>query len=86
MLKPFYLLDGKAVTDEAHSGSLIAVSLNQHFALLRTDHPLKKSDNIFLDMEIDLYAKVTGMEQEDYIVAFTMRPEGFTEWIRRITV
>ena len=82
----FYLLDGKAVTDEAHPGSLIAVSLNQHFALLRTDHPLKKSDNIFLDMEIDLYAKVTGMEQEDYVVAFTMRPEGFTEWIRRITV
>ena len=40
---------------------------------------------IFLDMEIDLYAKVTGMEQNDYVVAFTMRPEGFTEWIRKIT-
>ena len=78
----FYLLEGKAVEKEAHPGSLVAVSENQHYALLRTEHPLNKSDNIFLDMDIDLYAKVTGMDQENYIVAFTMRPEGFTEWIR----
>ncbi len=80
----FSLLDGKMVSKETHPGSLAAVSVNQHFALLRTEFELNISDNLFLDMDIDLYAKVTGKENEDYILAFTMRPEGFTEWINSL--
>ena len=80
----FSLLNGKAVEEESHPGTIIAVSSNQRFALLRTDYPLEEKDNLFLDMEIDLYAKVIGKKDDDHLISFTMRPEGFSEWFKRL--
>lgn len=80
----FYLLDGKRVMEDRHRGKITAVSENQHYALFSTDFPLEKSNNIMLDVGIDLYAKVVGMQDGIYIISFTMRTDGFSEWIRNL--
>ena len=82
----FFLLDGKHVTDKPYLGIVTAVSANQHFALLRTESVLKKNDNIMLRADIDLYAKVVGTEEDRFIVSFTMRTEGFSDWIKNLPV
>ena len=80
----FYLLDGKAVQKDARKGVLKAVSENQRYALFSADSPLKVSDNIMLSVGIDIYAKVVGVEEESYMISFTLRPYGFSEWIRTL--
>ena len=79
-----HLLDGKIVEEAAHTASVTAISENSHYASLRTRFDLHINDNIMIDSELMMYAKVTGTEGRDYVVSFTMRPEGFTDWVKSL--
>ena len=82
----YFLLDGKHVVDMPHLGTITAVSGDQHFALLRTQTVLENNENIMLRANIDMYAKVIGKEENMYVVSFTMRTEGFSDWIKNLSV
>ena len=77
----FYLLDGKLVKTESHTGCITALSEFRRSALLQTDCPLNIGDNIMIQTDIDVYAKVTGQQDKEWIISFTMRPDGFSDWI-----
>jgi hypothetical protein len=79
-----YLLDGKIVQDTPHTVTLIAVSDNGHYAKLHTRLKLKVSDNMMIRSGLTMYAKVIGKEENDYLISFTMRPDGFTDWINSL--
>lgn len=81
----FYLLDGKLVSETSHSGYIIAVSENRHFALLSSEYPLKQNNNIMFDEAINIYAKVIGANKEAYIISFTSRTDEVLEWIDKLT-
>lgn len=81
----FYLLDGKLVSETSHSGNIIAVSENRHFALLSSEYPLKQNNNIMFDEAINIYAKVIGANKEAYIISFTSRTDEVLEWIDKLT-
>ena len=79
-----YLLDGKIVQDTPHTVTLTAVSDNGHYAKLHTRLKLKVSDNMMIRSGLTMYAKVIGKEENDYLISFTMRPDGFTDWINSL--
>ena len=80
----FSLLTGKQVEKETHPAKFLAVSENTHFACLSTEYELKKGDNIMISTEIDLYAKVINPQDDGYVISFTMRTEGFSDWAKRL--
>ncbi len=82
----FRYIDGKVISENVHSGKIIAVSEDRHFALLTTAHRLKKNNNIVLHEFSDVYAKVIGVEEDAYIISFTARTEGFQKWIDNLQV
>ena len=78
----FHLLDGKKVEPESHTGQFTAISQSQRFAMLQTDTVLKPGDNIMINDVIDSYAKVINSDKDNYMISFTMRPDGFSNWIK----
>ena len=74
----FYILDGKVVDPEPHTGSLTDISEDGKHGLIGTEDMLLPLQNLMLrfgDMEV--YAKVTEAGQRGYRIGFTMKPDGF---------
>ncbi|MBR1658710.1 MAG: PAS domain-containing protein, partial [Oscillospiraceae bacterium] len=76
----FQPIHDKHVDEESASGRLTALSL--HEALLSTDTPLKRFDN--LEMEAGgmdgILCKVIAQRDDGFLIRFTSTPEGFAEW------
>lgn len=81
----FQMVDGKAVEKTAHSGTVTAISDNGHYMILRTRLKLKVSDNIMIRSGLTMYAKVIGKEEQNFIIAFTLRPDGFSDWVKTLS-
>ena len=79
-----YPVENKIVQENPHTVSLTAISENRHYALLHTRIDLNVNDNIMIRSAVTTYAKVIGKEDDNYIISFTMRPEGFSEWINSL--
>ena len=76
----FRELSGKAVGDEEYTGRVTDLSSDTHYARLVTDASLKKAMNIMIEIGGDLYAKVTGVGESDYVLCFTAKPDNFKPW------
>ena len=85
----FFRMDGKQVEETAASGEITAVSEKQ--AVLKTAAEVAVFDNLRLDVFGELDVKVTGCEmsaggKEKLLrLTFTAKPEGFSEWVKRIS-
>ena len=80
-----HLLVGKIVQETSHTVRLTAISDNGHYALLHTRIKLKNNDNIMIKSGLTMYAKVIAKEKNDFVISFTMRPEGFSDWIKTLS-
>ena len=80
----FRHIDGKVISENVHNGKVSAISKDRHFALLITEHKLKKNNNIVLYEHSDVYAKVIGVKEDAYIISFTARTEGFQKWLDKL--
>ena len=78
----YYLLDGKTVDPEPHTGALTEVSTDQRFGLLATEDALQPLQNLLLKIgDIEVYAKVKKHLNRGFRIGFTTNPEGFSELI-----
>ena len=78
------VLDGKTVGTERHAGALAAVSEDGRFGILTTEYRLQAMQDLVLQIGgMDVYVKVTDQEKNGYRIGFTMKPEGFSEFIDR---
>lgn len=78
----YYLLDGKTVDPEPHSGTLTKVSSDSKFGLLVTEDTLQPLQNLLLKIDdIEVYAKVKDRGNRGCRIGFTTSPEGFPELI-----
>ena len=78
----YYLLDGKTVDPEPHSGTLTKVSSDRKFGLLVTEDTLQPLQNLLLKIDdIEVYAKVKDRGNRGCRIGFTTSPEGFPELI-----
>ena len=80
----FFVLNGKIVDETPHHGWLTAVSGDLRFARLTSEFEMPVSTDIMMDVGIQLYGKVTGVDDNGYLVGFTVRSEGFSQWGKRI--
>lgn len=78
------LNEHKSVSGEKHSGTLLALSADDRFAVLRTDFPLPLEANLLLEIGGDLYAKIVDSYGEDPVLCFTSRPASYDEWKRSL--
>lgn len=78
----YYLLDGKTVDPETHTGILAEISRDKKFGLLVTEDALQPLQNLLLKIGgIEVYAKVKKREKRGIRIGFTTNPEGFFELI-----
>ena len=76
----FYLLNGKTVDPEPHTGSLTKVSADEKYGLLATESVLQPLQNLMLRIGgLEVYAKVTKCGELGCRIGFTMKPDGFSE-------
>ena len=76
----FSLLREKSVGAERLSGHIAMAG--HESALLCTDAPLKRFDNILIDRQGDLYAKVTAVLPDGFRIRFTSVPAGMEPFVR----
>ena len=78
----YYLLDGKTVDPQPHTGNLAEVSTDRKFGLLVTEDALQPLQNLLLKIGgIEVYAKVKNRGDRGCRIGFTTNPEGFSELI-----
>ena len=77
-------VEGKTVMDACFSGRIKCVSQDHHYACLGTDVPMELMQNIMLEDDTKIFAKIIGRDGEDYVVCFTSRPETFDSWILQV--
>ena len=78
----YFLLDGKTVDPEPHTGTLTEVSNDRKFGLLVTEDALQPLQNLLLKTGgIEVYAKVKDCGDRGCRIGFTTNPEGFSELI-----
>ena len=78
----YYLLDGKAVDPEPHTGTLTEVSRDKKYGMLATEDALQPLQNLLMKVGgIEIYAKVKKRGSRGFRIGFTTNPEGFSELI-----
>lgn len=78
----YYLLDGKAVDPEPHTGTLTEVSRDKKYGMLATEDALQPLQNLLVKIGgIEVYAKVKKRQNRGFRIGFTTNPEGFSELI-----
>lgn len=75
----FVLIDGKHVDTQMIGGRFVAVCENG--AILQTEHPLKKHDNIRLQAGGDLFAKVMKAVPQGWVLRFTALSPAYDSWL-----
>ena len=82
----FRELDGKAVGDEVFAGVITDISKDEKFAFLKSESELKNLMNLMIDIGGFLYAKITEVYDDGYLICFTAKPENFDEWAKGLTI
>ena len=77
----FVLIQGKHVDTQTAIGRFVAVSENG--AILQTDHPLKKHDNIRLEAGGDLFAKVMKAGPQGWVLRYTALSPDYKRWLEQ---
>ena len=76
----YYVLDGKTVSPDKHSGLLVKLSDNQRFGIFVTENTLQPMQNLMLRIGgTDIYAKITEHRKDGYLIGFTETPEHFPD-------
>ncbi len=65
----FYTIDGKHTSDDKNPGMIIAKSEKE--ALIKTDFPLSVYDNICMELDKKVFAKVVSVEDDGFKIRFT---------------
>ncbi len=76
----FRELTGKTVGEEEYTGTVTDLSSDMRFGRLTSDAPIKKLMNLMIEIGGDLYAKVTEVCDDDYVICFTSKPDSFASW------
>ncbi len=79
----FYLMDGKHVSDTQKPGMISALSARS--ACLKSGNLPGLYEDIKLELAGGLYAKVVDFIDDSAIIKFTGRPDGFDEWVDRLS-
>ena len=77
----FVLIQGKHVDTQTAIGRFVAVS--ESGAILQTDHPLKKHDNIRLEAGGDLFAKVMKAGPQGWVLRYTALSPDYKRWLEQ---
>ena len=77
----FVLIQGKHLDTQIAIGRFVAVSENG--AILQTDHPLKKHDNIRLEAGGDLFAKVMKAGPQGWVLRYTALSPDYKRWLEQ---
>ena len=67
----FYTLDGKHTSDKPNTGIITAKSTKE--AIIKTDVELSVYDNISIELESKIFAKVIKAEKDSYKIRFTSK-------------
>ena len=76
----FKELEGKAVGEETYKGGITDISEDERYAIMTSENKLPLLMNLMIDTGGFLYAKITGIREDGYLICFTAKPDNFKEW------
>ena len=80
---PFFVLSGKAVTKEQHTGRINRISTDEKYGMLSSDISLESMENLmFMVGDSQVYAKVISREETEYKLCFTSKPGKLADLFR----
>ena len=65
------------------SAKAVSVAVCENGAILQTEHPLKKHDNIRLQAGGNLFAKVMKAVPQGWVLRFTALPPDYKRWLEQ---
>ncbi len=72
----------KIVMDHVYNGRLLGIS--ERGAIFRPENPIRRHDNLVLDVGFEIYAKCVKKEEDRVYLTFTFCPPAFRSWLKDI--
>jgi len=80
----FSLMRGKIVEGEKYCGHVVKISDDERYAVIKTDAKIEAMQNILIDIDGSLYAKILSNDGGHVKICFTSKPECFSEWVKTL--
>ena len=80
----FFKVEGKNVDVEGHSGQVVSISDDEHYAVLESDEQVEAMQNIMLEIGGSLYAKAVSVDGKRITLCFTSKPDNFASWVKSL--
>ncbi len=82
VVKYYMISENKSIEGKRHTARVVKVSSDERYAVIESDEALAAMQNMMIDIDGELYAKVIEVRGKEITICFTSKPEGFRDWVK----